>query len=61
MTEEELWEAENRPRVHFSLTSEITSWEPVGYYLDYSKLRSWLRHPIQTFSWWRHSQAPRKR
>lgn len=41
-----------RRRVYFS-SSAPTSWEPMGYWIDYRVLRSWLRRPIQTFVWWR--------
>jgi len=46
-------------RIKWSLPDPV-DWEwPKNSYIDYRELRSWLRHPIQTYLWWTHPQAPR--
>lgn len=37
------------------------SWAPMGRPIDYTSARSWLRHPILTWRWSRHPQAPRNK
>jgi hypothetical protein len=41
-----------KPRLYWSSPAP-TGWESAGSWIDYRELRSWLRHPILTFLWWR--------
>jgi hypothetical protein len=43
-----------RQRVWFSKVGNPDVWERAEY-LDYTELRSWLRHPLLTWRWWRLS------
>lgn len=50
----------NSQRV-FSRIADPDEWTTAGPWVDYRRLRSWLRHPILTFAWWRYTAHERLR
>lgn len=40
-------------RIYWSEPPTDGPWDDLGYSVDFSSVRSWLRHPIDTYYWWR--------